>query len=252
MVDLSPAPSVASELTDDGSASPAFVAAVAARARGELGIRHITRILRETRLLVPLLEVSGDELEASDADPCAGQDRAVAAVSLRTPAGVVGLAFTSVAQLARWNPQARPWPTPAPRVAAALLAEGGVRLVVDAVSSGCIELTGVPLRRLATGEDWPEPWEDPAVRAALVDELAPVLASGELGVRLACPVGTEGTPPPANGLLLELAFPAGTPADVAEQRARVVARRLGGNAALREVFDGTLEIATTTREPALG
>jgi hypothetical protein len=252
MVDLSPAPSVATDPTDDGSASPAFLAAIAARARGELGIRQLTRTLTETRLLVPLLEVSGDELEASDADPCAGQSRAVAAVSLRTPAGLVGLAFTSVAQLRRWNPKARPWPTPATRVAAALLADGGVRLVVDAVSSGCVELTGVALRRLATGEDWPDPWEDPAVLAALVDELAPVLASGELGVRLARPVGTDGGPPPANGLLLELAFPAGTAGNVAEQRARVVARRLGGNAAMREVFDGTLEITTTTREPALG
>ncbi len=87
------------------------------------------------------------------------------------------------------------------------------------------------------------------VRAAVVAELAPVLASGELGVRLAVPPGEAAgaVAGSANGLLVELAFPAGTTPDEVALRARVVADRLGGNAELREVFDGTLQISTTVR-----
>ena len=108
-------------------------------------------------------------------------------MSLRTPSGPVGLAFTSLAALTRWSPAARPWPTSAPQVATAVLVDGGVRLVLDAGSPQQIELSGEALRRLAAAEQWPDPWEDQVVRAAVVTELAPVLASGELGVRLAAP-----------------------------------------------------------------
>ena len=208
MVELTRPVSAAPPGADDGSASPEVMAALAARARGEQGVRQVAQALTTARLLVPLLEVSGDELEGSDTDPCSGQDRAVAAVSLRTPSGPVGLAFTSLSALTRWSPVARPWPTAAPQVATAVLVDGGTRLVVDAGSPQQIELSGEALRRLAAAEQWPDPWEDQVVRAAMVAALAPVLASGELGVRLAVPPGEAAgvVAGSANGLLVELAF----------------------------------------------
>ena len=207
--------------------------------------------LTDHRLLVPLLEVDGDLLEDDDSDPCAGSDRAVAAVSMRQPDGrPLGLAFTGMAPLAEWDASARPLPVEASRAAGAIVAEGGRALLVDAGSAHALRIEGLALARLASGERWPEPWADPAVREAVVAELGPVLASGEVQVRLAGPdvvppgVGSDGdqVPEGAPGLVLEVRFPADLPADQAEQRAAIVATRMSASAALREVFDGVLAV----------
>ena len=149
------------------------------------------------RLLVPLLEVDGDLLEGDDSDPCAGSDRAVAAVSMRDPDGrPLGLAFTGMAPLVAWDASARPLPVEASRAAGAILTEGGRALLVDAGSPHALRIEGLALARLASGERWPEPWADPAVREAVIGELGPVLASGEVQVRLAGPEVVEPAPGP--------------------------------------------------------
>jgi hypothetical protein len=243
---------------DDGSV-PADVAEVLhRRATGAAGVREVVACLATHRLLVPLLEVDGDLLEGDDADPCAGSDRAVAAVSVREPDGSpLGLAFTGMAPLVSWDAAARPLPVEATRAAGAIVAEGGRALLVDAGSPHAMRIEGVALARLASGEPWPDPWVDPAVRDAVVLELGPVLASGEVAVRLAPPghVGSEGgrpdvgaparTPPvagPAAGLVLEVRFPGGLLDRQAEQRAAVIATRMSQSATLREVFDGVLAV----------
>ena len=215
------------------------------RASGRAAMREVVVVLARHRLLVPLLEVDGDLLEGDDADPCAGQDRAVAAVSMRTPEGSVGLAFTGLAPMAAWDPRARPMPSDASRVAAAVLAEGGIGLVVDPASDARCQIEGQALRRLAAGGDWPEPWRDPLVQQAVVAELAPALASGELSVRLAQQEAqSDPAPRTVEGeLLVELRLPPGTSADVAMQRAASVADRLARSVTLRAVFDGVLAVS---------
>ena len=127
---------------DDGSV-PADVAEVLTRrVTGRAALREVVAVLARHRLLVPLLEVDGDLLEGDDADPCAGQERAVAAVSMRTPEGSVGLAFTGLAPMAAWDPRARPLPGDSPRVAAAVLAEGGSALLVDAAAATRCRIAG--------------------------------------------------------------------------------------------------------------
>ncbi len=249
------------EFADDDGTVPAPVAQVLARrAAGEAGIREVVAALTGQRLIVPLLEVDGDLLEGDDADPCAGSDRAVAAVSIRDPQDgtVVGLAFTGMAPLQAWDPAARPMPVTAARAAAAVLAEGGQVLLLDAGSPAPVQLRGQALLRLATGAPWPDPWEDAAVRAAVIAELAPVLASGEVHVRLvggqslgsasgsgSAPGRTAGrqveaaVPP---GLVVQVRFAGELDADVVEQRAAVIAQRVAGSAVLREVFDGVLAV----------
>jgi hypothetical protein len=246
---------------DDGSV-PAEVAAVLAhRASGQAGMRDVVTVLARHRLLVPLLEVDADQLEGDDADPCAGQDRAVAAVSLRTDAGAVGLAFTGMDPLRAWRSEARPMPVPATRVAEALLAEGAVALVLDPSAGAPVRLTSLALARLAGGGTWPEPWDDPVVRQAVVAELGPVLASGEVQVRLAPPDAPEAGPaagpdagPDAGrgpdravarqpvGLVVEVRFASDLAADVAGSRAAVIAERLAASELLREAFDGILAV----------
>jgi hypothetical protein len=235
---------------DDGSV-PADVADVLARrASGTAGIGEVVARLAAHRVLVPLLEVEGDLLEGDDADPCAGSDRAVAAVSVREPDGTpVGLAFTGMAPLVKWDASARPLPVEATRAAGAILAEGGRALLVDPGSPLAVRIEGVALARLATGEPWPDPWEDTAVREAVIAELGPVLASGEVRVRLAAPEGVvpgvsggDAAGAEAPGLVLEVRFPGQVPAGQAEQRAAVIATRMSQSVALREVFDGVLAV----------
>ncbi len=226
---------------DDGSVPQAVAGVLARRGRGHAGIGEVVRVLGQHRLLVPLLEVDADLLEGDDADPCAGQDRAVAAVSMRTDDGPVGLAFTGMAPLLAWRADARPMPVEATRVAQALLAEGGVALLVDPAGPVTVGVTGTALQRLATGEDWPVPWQDPVIRAAVVAELGPALASGDLAVRLAGPRGGAGDPG-APGLVVEVRFPESLPAEQAQDRAAAVAGRLRACGPLREVFDGTLAV----------
>lgn len=245
MGDLSGAGSFAS---DDGSVPTDVAEVLARRASGAAGIRDVVTCLMSHRVLVPLLEVAGDQLEGDDSDPCAGSDRAVAAVSVRQPDGTaLGLAFTGTAPLEAWDPSARPMPVEAPRAAGAVLADGGRALLVDAGSAHSCRIEGEALARLASGAPWPEPWADPVVRGAVVDELGPVLASGEVKVRLCgpdsigpdAPVEMEGDAP---GLVLELRFPPGLAPDTAEQRSTVIARRMAQSAALQEVFDGVLAV----------
>lgn len=236
---------------DDGSV-PTEVADVLVRhASGAAGISDVVMLLASHRVLVPLLEVDGDLLEGDDSDPCAGSDRAVAAVSIREPDGSpLGLAFTGMAPLSAWDASARPLPVDATRAASAILAERGRAILVDPGSAHSLRIEGVALARLATGERWPDPWVDPAVREAVIAELGPVLASGEVQVRLAGPavVGPGALPEgvhvgaQAPGLVLEVRFPGQMPAGQAEQRAEVIASRMSQSAALQEVFDGVLAV----------
>ena len=232
---------------------PAPVSEVLARrAAGNARLREVVRMLAAHRLLIPLLEVDADLLEGDDTDPCAGQDRAVAAVSARTEQGVVGLAFTGLAAMARWNAAARPMPVASTRVAQALLAEGAVALQIDPGVATGTRLDRLALDRLARGGAWPEPWDDPVVRQAIVGELGPALASGELAVRLKAPepdpaaayvgAGSTGKEGPPADLVVEVRFPSGNDSQVAQQRAAIVAERLATSADLRSVFDGTMAI----------
>ncbi len=123
-------------------------------------------------------------------------------------------------------------------------------LLLDAGSPHALRIEGLALARLASGERWPDPWADPAVREAVIGELGPVLASGEVQVRLADPQvvqsaassGGDQSPERAPGLVLEVRFPGALPADQAQQRAAVIATRMSQSLALREVFDGVLAV----------
>ncbi len=240
---------------DDGSVPSDVAAVLARRVTGAAGLREVVMCLAAHRVLIPLLEVDGDLLEGDDSDPCAGSDRAVAAVSVREPDGSpVGLAFTGMAHLVGWDASARPMPVAATRAAGAILAEGGRAILVDPGSAHALRIEGVALGRLASGEPWPDPWVDPAVRAAVITELGPVLASGEIQVRLVGPAPIEasgadlGSGPGdgrAPGLVLEARFPAELPSELAEQRAAVIATRMSTSAALREVFDGVLAVTVS-------
>jgi hypothetical protein len=260
----------AASTADDGSTPAEVLQLLVARSRGHACLRDVVPVLARHRLLVPLLEVGGDQLADDGADPCAGAGKAVAAVSVRQPDGTpLALAFTGMPALVQWDPAARPLPVPAPRVAAAVLAEGGRALLLDSGSVHAQRIEGVALTRLAGAEAWPDPWQDPAVRAAVVGELSPVLATGEVQVRLAesiaapaagfdaAPSGAASvsgahdspgamgdSPGPTGvpGMTIEVRFQRDLSAPTVNERVAVLARLLSQSPALREVFDGILAV----------
>ncbi|MGV1005591.1 MAG: SseB family protein [Candidatus Nanopelagicales bacterium] len=210
------------------SGSPQLRELLLARSAGAANLPALIAELRRGQLLVPLLEVRGDQLEGDDLDPCAGRDKAMAAVSLRQPDGTAaGLAFTGLEALTNWNARARPLPRLAGEVADSVLRSGGRTLHLDIGADTACVLRGLGLLRLATGEPWPDPWQDAFVHQAIGEEFAAELANGDLALRPCAP--TDSTA----GLGLEISGRGAQPD---------LGRRLAASPHLRAVYEGSVEV----------
>jgi hypothetical protein len=151
---------------DDGSAAPELAAALDRWQRDPTTYPEALAALQRSRLLVPVVAVLG-EVE-HDADGLAREkDSDMATVLVQGADGRLALlAFTGAAELAGWDPQARPVPV-ATRVAAqSALQDGAAALVVDLagpvrfVVEGddlCGLAEGWTLARVAGGTAWIRP-----------------------------------------------------------------------------------------------
>lgn len=120
------------------------------------------------------------------------------------------LAFTSLAALARWRPEARPVPVAAAQVWQAGLQEASA-VVVDVAGPVPLAVDGSRLAALAAGEPVPYPHEDPGLLAAVSSAVAgePLIAGATLA---ASDGGTD--------LALRVSLAAGSgPGDPAAQQA---------------------------------
>ena len=193
---------------DDGTAPPAFLDAHAAFSTGAAGPEAVVDALRDVRLLVPLL---------ADLGEAGGQDGHVvdkkAELALVTVAGPDGRrvlpAFSSADAMARWNPAARPVPSPARQVALGAASDGTELVIVDPASPTQFGLRRSALEALARGLPWSPPWLDAAVIRALrmpaereaalagvevgTDDPASTLEGAEVRVVLAVRAGLEPT-----------------------------------------------------------
>ncbi|HEY8589147.1 MAG TPA: SseB family protein, partial [Naasia sp.] len=116
---------------DDGTAPPALASALDAFAAGASTADAVVAALRGTRLLVPLLAQLG-EAGVGAHGRTVDKSADLAVVTVRAADGRTVLpAFTSVAAMQRWNPVARPVPTPAERVALAAASDADGILVLD-------------------------------------------------------------------------------------------------------------------------
>lgn len=167
---------------DDGAADPAVSAALAAYAAGRGSEHAALDALASSRLLVPVVAVLTEE--ASGGDEATGDsetgDSAIPDTGLRgekstemalpTLIGRDGraavLAFTSLAALTRWRPDARPVAVPAARAWQAG-AEEASAVVIDVAGPVPVAVEGARLAALAAGRPAPLPHQDPDVLAAL-------------------------------------------------------------------------------------
>jgi len=162
---------------DDGAAHPRVTAALAAYHAGQGSERDALVALSAARLIVPVIAVladgsavEGDKNSEMVLPTLIGQDGRPAL-----------LAFTGLAPLARWRPNARPVPAEADRVWRAAAADG-CAVVIDVAGPVPLAVEGTRLAALAAGQPVPAAHEDGDVRAEVEAAIAaqPVIAGFSL------------------------------------------------------------------------
>ncbi|MFF7195137.1 SseB family protein [Streptomyces sp. NPDC008079] len=152
---------------DDGSADAALADALTGYARDPGTEAAVVAALHGGRLLVPVVAVLG-EAETGEDGLRREKSSDMAVPTIQAPDGRRALpAFTSVAALARWRPEARPVAVPLAQALQALAHEGADTLLIDLAGPVTYELTGPALRAAALGPGRADPTADPAVREAL-------------------------------------------------------------------------------------
>ncbi|MEU2080262.1 SseB family protein, partial [Streptomyces sp. NPDC013489] len=167
---------------DDGTADPRLAAALAAWAEDRTAHGPVLDALREARLLVPVVAVLG-EVE-TDENGLRREKTSDMAVPTLTAGDRRALpAFTSIASLALWDPEARPVAVPLHQALQAAAHEKADTLVLDLAGPVPYQLTGPALLALAEGRASADPLDDPAVREAVRAAVAaePAVLRAHLG-----------------------------------------------------------------------
>lgn len=183
--------------SDRGAADPRVTAALAAYQAGQGSEQAALAALAAARLLVPVVAVLAEcEAGAHAAGAHAGGAHAAGGhpvqgdknseMVMPTLIGRDGrpavLAFTGLAELARWRPDARPVPAEAARVWQAAVADG-CAVVIDVAGPVPLAVEGARLQALAAGQPVPPLHQDPDVRAAVEAAVAgqPAITGFTLG-----------------------------------------------------------------------
>ncbi|GAA2261424.1 SseB family protein [Streptomyces amakusaensis] len=213
---------------DDGTADPRLAAALEAWSHDRAAEQPVLEALREARLLVPVVAVLG-EVETDERGLRREKTSDMAVPTLTAGDRRALPAFTSLASLARWDPEARPVAVPLHQALQAAAHERADTLVLDLAGPVPYQLSGPALLALAEGRTSTDPLRDPAVTEAVREVVAaePAVVRAHLG-----PGGADGT------LALVLA------ADAAPGPAvRRVAEALAGHDALRARLVRGLDLA---------
>jgi hypothetical protein len=205
---------------DDGSAGPQVTAVLAAYAAGRGSEHAVLAALGSARLMIPVVAVLTEE----DTPGPGGLRREKSSeMALPTVIGSDGRAalpaFTSAASLARWRPEARPLPVPAPQVWQSG-AKDASAVVIDIAGPVPFAVDGARLAALAQGRAAPLPHEDPDVMALAHQALLAEPVVG--GYRLQ--PGTGGT----DLTLLLVPVPGHSQEEVLDAAQRAAQRLVGG------------------------
>ncbi|MFC9592616.1 SseB family protein [Streptomyces sp. NPDC056944] len=198
---------------DDGTADPRLAAALAAWAEDRTAHGPVLEALKGARLLVPVVAVLGEV----EIDPVTGlkqektSDMAVPTLTAGDRRALP--AFTSIASLALWDPEARPVAVPTQQALAALVHEKADTLVLDMAGPVPYQVTGSALLALAEGRSSADPLDDPAVREAVRAAVAaePAVLRAHLG------------PGTADGTVALVLDADASPAEAAQRVARALA-----------------------------
>ncbi|MGN6300608.1 MAG: SseB family protein [Angustibacter sp.] len=225
---------------DDGGADAALRHALAERDAGRGGDEEVVAALSAARLLVPVVAVLGEGVEATHGT--ADKQADMALVTLTSPDGVRALpVFSSLESLAQWDATARPVPVEARRAAVSAVAEGCEVMVLDPAGPVSFVVGRPALWALGQGRPWLPAHRDPDVRAVLTQVAADVddvdSLSGEPGERAE--------------LRVVVAVSADLERDALQALAARVGERLQASDVVRERVDGVeLALVRAQRPPA--
>jgi SseB protein N-terminal domain len=151
---------------DDGSANPELVAVLASFRAGQVAAHEVHAVLRESRLLVPLIANLGEAGEGAHGQTV-DKSADLSIVSVSSPDGQSALpVFSSVAAMSVWNTAARPVPIETARVALAAASENNGRIILDPGSETEFVIRRTAFRSLADGSEWMHPSLDANLKAA--------------------------------------------------------------------------------------
>ena len=168
---------------DDGTTPPAVAAALDAFHANTGTLADVVAALHGTRLLIPLVAHAGDDFDVN-APIMEDKVQELAVVTVAGPDGEPIIpAFTSAEAMKAWNPEARPIPMDAQRVALAAASEGVDRIVVNATTPQQIVLRRPGVWALAQGYEWVPGWESTELLEHLTKAIAKV--TGAVRVTLA-------------------------------------------------------------------
>lgn len=163
---------------DDGS-TPGLLAA--ALAKTPIEKTELVAAIAESRLLIPLLATLGESGEGPHGQKV-DKSAELAIVAVATPDKQTAIpVFSSVADMSRWNYEARPVPASSQRVALAAASEGHTRIILNPATHA-IALRTPALEAIAKREKWVPPHLDPWVKS-WSDEVAmahPLISSVDL------------------------------------------------------------------------
>jgi hypothetical protein len=146
---------------DDGSCPAPLAELLVAESLDQVAFLNA---LRDQRLLIPLVAQLG-EGEVGPNGLMVEKSADLAIVAVKTPDGKSAIpAFTSVAQMQAWKPEARPVPVDARKIALACASEGHERLVIDPAGVAVV-IRRPALAALAQGLKWQKPELNPEVVA---------------------------------------------------------------------------------------
>ena len=163
---------------DDGSADPVLLAALtefratheAAIASMEAGVSAewadpsaVIAAVRGARLLIPMVASLGESGEGAHGQ-VVDKSADLAIVTVEGPDGRAAMpAFTSMAAMNAWNPEARPIPIAARKICLAAAAEQTTRVVLDPGSDTNFVLRRPLIAAIAQDLDWVSPVTDPRI-----------------------------------------------------------------------------------------
>ncbi|MDT0158604.1 SseB family protein [Microbacterium sp. ARD32] len=173
---------------DDGSADPALLDALLRFRAGTGSQAEVVDALRPARVLVPLVAEKGDTLRQAQ-EPVGptglkvDKTQELSIVTVAAPDGRrVQPAFTSVDTMRAWDPQARPIPVEAVRVALSAADEETDLIVLDPASETEFVLRRPAVWAIARDEPWEPSHLSPEVFTALRESIAHELAVIDVSV----------------------------------------------------------------------
>jgi len=145
---------------DDGTASGAYLAAIAALRKGSGDEAGVVASLATARVFIPIVAQVAEEAEGQDGLQ-ADKQADMALVTLKAPDGRTAMpAFTSAAALSAWHPDARPVAVYAARAALSAVSEGAELLVLDPGSDFTFVVRRPAVWALAQQQQWTPSYKD--------------------------------------------------------------------------------------------